>query len=328
MQNKTIFSGVQPTGNIHIGNLIGAIIPFVKLQEEYKNNIYCVVDYHAITVKQDPIILKRNILNIAKIYLSCGVDPKKSTIFVQSAISEHTELGWILNTIAKISEMERMTQYKDKAIQHKENVNIGLFDYPVLMAADILLYGTDIVPVGEDQLQHVELARTLAERFNNLFGKTFTVPTPLVQKIGSRIMGLDNPAKKMSKSAESSYNYISIFDSAEEIKNKLKKAVTDSGTQILFSKESPAIYNLLTIYQAFTNKTKEEIEQYFKDKKYSELKEEIAKAVIEKLIPLQEKIRNIDDKKAIKILEKGAKQAKEIAEKKLQEVKEKMGIGI
>ena len=251
--SQRIFSGVQPSGNLHIGNYLGAIKNWVKLQDEFES-IFCVVDLHAITVPQDPEELRKKTIEIAKIYLAAGIDPEKSTIFVQSQIAEHAELCWILNTIAKISEMERMTQFKDKS-ENKEGVGMGLFDYPVLMAADILLYDTNIVPVGEDQVQHVELARTLARRFNQKFGETFVVPEPKLVKEGARIMGLDDPTKKMSKSASSEYNYISLTDDTETIRRKIKKAVTDSGSEIVYQEDKPALYNLINIYSLFSEKT-------------------------------------------------------------------------
>ena len=218
---KIIFSGVQPTGIAHIGNYLGAIKNWVKLQNEY-NSIFCIVDLHAITVPQDPQKLRKAVLEMAAIYIAAGIDPKKSVIFVQSHVPEHSELAWLLNTITKIPELEWMTQFKDKSQQHKDKVNVGLFDYPVLMAADILLYKTDAVPVGEDQKQHIELARSLARRFNNLYGKSFTVPQPLINKETARIMGLDNPLKKMSKSSANLNNYISLTDSPTIIRQKIK----------------------------------------------------------------------------------------------------------
>lgn len=328
MENKTIFSGVQPSGVVHIGNLIGAIEPFINLQDEYEKTIYCIVDLHAITVKQDPEVLKRNILNLAKLYIALGADPAKSILFVQSSVKEHCELAWIFNTITKMSELERMTQYKDKAIAHKENVNVGLFSYPTLMAADILLYNTDIVPVGEDQTQHVELAHDIAKRFNSWFGDTFKIPGLKLQEHGARIMGLDNPQKKMSKSAESQYNFIAVTDTEDVIIKKVKKAVTDSGTDIMFSDDKPAVSNLLTIYMAMTGKSKEETEANFSGKNYGELKQGLAEAIVAKLKPIQEKMKNIDDNEVIKILKQGAVQAQQIAEKKIKQVRNVVGYGI
>ncbi|HMN19190.1 MAG TPA: tryptophan--tRNA ligase, partial [Candidatus Moranbacteria bacterium] len=242
---KRIFSGVQPSGNLHIGNYLGAIKNWVDLQDEYES-IFCVVDLHAITVPQDPEKLRRKTLEIAKIYLAAGIDPQKSTIFVQSQVPEHSELMWLLNTVAKMSELEKMTQFKDKSQKEgREGASLGLFAYPVLMAADILLYDTEIVPVGEDQKQHVELARDLAKRFNHRFGETFVVPQAHIRQEGMRIMGLDDPTKKMSKSASSEYNYIALMDDADTIRRKIKKAVTDSGSEISYGEEKPALRNLL-----------------------------------------------------------------------------------
>jgi len=248
------FSGIQPSGVIHIGNYFGAIKNWVQLQDEYES-IFCIVNQHAITVPQDPKELKENTFKIASIYLAFGIDSKKSIIFVQSEVKEHTELCWILNTITRLPELERMTQFKEKSKQHKTNVNVGLFDYPVLMAADILLYQTNIVPVGQDQKQHVELTKTLAKRFNQIFGKTFVIPKALIKKEGGKIMGLDNPFKKMSKSASSPFNYIALDDSPAVIREKIKRAVTDSGKEIKYDLQKPAISNLLNIYSLATNRT-------------------------------------------------------------------------
>jgi tryptophanyl-tRNA synthetase len=324
MRKQTIFSGVQPSGTLHIGNYLGAIKNWVKLQEDYFS-LFCIVDHHAITVKQDPAQLRKNIINTAKIYLAAGVDPKENIIFIQSQVPEHTELCWILNTLAKISELERMTQFKDKAQQSRGNVNMGLFDYPVLMAADILLYKTDLVPVGHDQMQHIELARTLANRFNQTFGDTFDVPDGYIDSNGSRIMGLDDPSKKMSKSAESAYNYISLTDGPEIIKKKISKAVTDSGSEIKFNAERPAVYNLLTIYLLLSDLTKEEIEKKFAGKGYGDLKKDLSQIIINFLKPFQERMGKLKDDKVLKILEDGRKKATRLAKKTMEEVRERVG---
>ncbi len=268
---KRIFSGIQPSGNLHLGNYLGAIKNWVELQDKY-DPIFCVVDLHAITVPQKPKELRQKTIEVAKTYLAAGIDPEKSTIFVQSRVPEHTELAWILNTITKLPELERMTQFKDKSQQHTQNINAGLFNYPVLMAADILLYDTNIVPVGEDQVQHIEIARTLARRFNQMFGETFTVPEPYVVKEGMRIMGLDDPTKKMSKSAESASNYISLADDPDTVREKIKKAVTDSEKEIRYSDDKPAIKNLINIYSLLDNIKPKEIEDIYRDKRYSEFK--------------------------------------------------------
>jgi len=321
--NQRIFSGVQPSGNLHIGNYLGAIKNWVKMQNDFES-IFCIVDLHAITVPQDPEELRKKTLEIAKIYLACGIDPTKSTIFVQSHVPEHSELCWILNTITKVSEMERMTQFKDKS-ENKEGVGMGLFDYPVLMAADILLYDTNVVPVGEDQVQHVELTRTLAKRFNSKFGETFVVPEPKLVKEGARIMGLDNPEKKMSKSAESEYNYISLTDSADDIRRKIKKAVTDSGSEIVYSQDKPALYNLINIYSLFSEKKPEEIVKMFAGKGYADFKNDLAEVIISGLKPIQEKIQSLTDEEVLSILNKGRNKVASLASQKLAEVKKRIG---
>jgi len=322
---KRIFSGIQPSGVLHLGNYLGAIKNWVALQEKY-DPIFCVVDLHAITVPQKPEELRQKTLEVAKTYLAAGIDPEKSLIFVQSRVPEHTELAWILNTVAKISELERMTQFKDKAKAFRQNLNAGLFNYPVLMAADILLYDANLVPIGEDQLQHVEIARTLARRFNSLFGETFAVPEPFVVKEGMRIMGLDDPKKKMSKSALSEYNYISLTDTPEKILEKIKKAVTDSGKEIKYSADRPAIRNLLNIYALLDNAKPKEIAESYRGKGYAEFKKDLAEVVVGFLEPFQEKYDNIEDREVLRILEEGREKAKKLAEEKMAEVREKIGL--
>ncbi len=322
---QRVFSGVQPTNNLHLGNYLGAIKNWVELQNSY-NSFYCIVDLHAITVKQDPKVLRQNVLNVAKTYLALGIDPNKSTIFVQSQVPQHTELTWILNTLAKLSELERMTQFKDKAKQHKENINMGLFDYPVLMASDILLYDPQVVPVGEDQKQHVELTRDLAERFNSLYGKTFVVPEPMITKVGARIMGLDDPTKKMSKSATSANNYIALLDSTEVAAKKISRAITDSGSTIESGKDRPALTNLLTIYSLLSGQTIKNIEKEYTGKGYADFKKGLTSTVTEFLSDFQTKFNALDDNKVKKVLEDGAKKARAIAEKKMEDIKTKMGL--
>jgi len=321
---KRIFSGVQPSGNLHIGNYLGAIKNWVELQDEYES-IFCVVDLHAITVPQDTEELRRKTIEIAKIYLAAGIDPKKSTIFVQSHIPQHSELAWVLNTITGMSELRKMTQFKDKGGDGNENVGVGLFDYPVLMAADILLYDTEVVPVGEDQKQHVELARDLAKRFNHKFGETFIVPKVFIREEGMRVMGLDNPEKKMSKSAESEYNYISLLDDAETIRKKIKKAVTDSGSEIVYTDDKPALKNLINIYSSFSGKSTKEIEAMYKGKGYGDFKTDLAEVVVGYLKPFQEKFNSFSDEDVLKILKEGAEKVSQIAKEKMIEVKEKVG---
>jgi tryptophanyl-tRNA synthetase len=319
-----VFSAILPSGNLHIGNYIGAIKNWLDLQNQYQC-IFSIANYHAITVKQDPEILRQKSLEIAKIYLAAGIDPKKVIIFIQSHINEHTELAWILGTLATISELKRMTQFKEKSEQHKKNINLGLFSYPVLQAADILLYQTEIVPVGEDQKQHIEFTADLAKKFNKLFSETFIIPKALIKEEGCRIMGLDNPLRKMSKSAKSPLNYLGLLDASEEIRKKISKAVTDSGAEIKFSKDKPAIFNLLTIYQILSFQSKKEAEEKFKNSNYADFKKELTKIVLEFLGPLQERFYKIKDKEVYEILQDGANKAQKIARETMKKVKEKVG---
>lgn len=323
---KRIFSGIQPSGDLHIGNYVGAISQWVEMQTQY-DCVFCVVDYHAITVKQDPKILKKKIIEIAKIYLASGIDPKKSIIFQQSSITAHTELTWILNsTSTRMSDLYKMTQFKEKAGKGQENVSVGLFDYPVLMASDILLYNTDIVPVGKDQSQHVELARDLAVRFNNQYGQTFKIPESKLRKEGAIIMGLDDPSKKMSKSAKSEYNRIALTDKPDEAVKKIMRAVTDSGKDIIFDPaKKPAISNLLTIYSILANERIKDIERMYAGKGYGEFKKGLADIVRKFLIEFQVKYTEISDSTVRRILDEGALKADAIASKKLKEVKSKIG---
>ena len=323
--SKTIFSGVQPSGNLHLGNYLGAIKNWVALQNEYQC-IFCVVDYHAITVKQEPKILREKIKEIAKIYLAAGINPETAIIFQQSRVSAHTELAWILNTITKIAELERMTQFKDKAKENKDNINLGLFDYPVLMAADILLYNTDLVPVGDDQTQHVELTRMLARRFNSQFSEVFKIPESYIQKQGARIMGLDDPTKKMSKSAKSEFNYIALLDKPETARKKIMKAVTDSGADIKFDQKKPALANLLTIYSLLANVSVKDLETRYNGHGYGEFKKDLAEVVVKFLTDFQQKYNSFDDKFINNILERGGQKADEIAAGTLRKVKKAVGI--
>ena len=323
---KRIFSGAQPTGNVHLGNYLGALRNWVALQHEYES-FFCIVNLHAITVPQNPRVLAEKTRELARIYLAVGIDPEVSTMFVQSDVLEHAELTWLLNCIARMSELERMTQFKDKARKQQENVGVGLFDYPVLMAADILLYQTDLVPVGEDQKQHLELTRDIAIRFNRNFGETFRVPEPFIPRVGARIMSLADPTKKMSKSdEESDAGCVMLLDNADAVRRKFKRAVTDSGTEIRFDPSRPAINNLLTIYHLLTDKTLEEIEAHFNGSGYAKLKEELAEVTIEFLKPFQERVRAIDDGKLDAILEEGASRAQTIARMTLDEAKANMGL--
>ncbi len=322
---KRIFSGIQPSGNLHIGNYLGAIKNWVKLQDEFES-IFCVVDLHAITVPQDPEELRKKTLEIAKIYLASGIDIKKSSIFIQSHVHEHTELTWILNTIAKMPELDKMTQFKDKTQKGgRESAGVGLYDYPILMVADILLYDAEKVPVGEDQVQHVELTRTLGRRFNSKFGETFIIPEPFVVKEGMRIMALDDPTSKMSKSAASEYNYIALTDNADTIRKKIKKAVTDSGSEIKYEDSKPALKNLINIYCGFSDKTPKEIEKMYVGKGYGDFKNDLAEVIIASLKPIQKKMQALPDEEVLKILKNGASKVRSIAEKKMEEVKKKVG---
>lgn len=327
---KTIFSGIQPTGNIHIGNYLGAISQWVEMIESQKDNtnIFCVVDYHAITVKQDPEELKKNIIGIAKTCLAAGIDPEKAVIFQQSQISAHPELAWILNcAAARMSDLNNMTQFKDKAGKNQENVSVGLFDYPVLMAADILLYNTDEVPVGEDQKQHVELARDLAKRFNHTYGQSIKVPGVIIRKEGARIMGLDDPLKKMSKSATSEANFIALTDKPEAARKKIMRAVTDSGSEIVYDKaKKPAIANLLTIYSLLAKKSIKDLEKSYQGKGYGDFKKDLSDVVANFLVDFQKKYNSYSDEDVRKILDDGAKRVRPIADETLRRVKEKIGI--
>jgi len=323
--SKRIFSGAQPTGNLHIGNYLGALRNWVALQHEYES-FFCVVDLHAITVPQDPKLLAAKTKEVARIYLAAGIDPKVSTVFVQSDVQEHAELAWILNCVVRISELERMTQFKDKAKKQRENVLAGLLTYPALMAADILLYQTDLVPVGHDQRQHLELTRDIAERFNRDFGETFRVPDAYIPKVGAKIMALDDPSKKMSKSDENVHGSITLVDDPETIRRKVKRAVTDSGSEVRFDESRPAITNLLTVYQLLTGRSSEEIEAHFAGKGYAQLKSELAEATVEFLRPFQERMSSIGDEELRRILAEGAEKAREIARETMRAVKERMGI--
>ena len=322
---KRIFSGAQPTGNFHIGNYIGAVRNWVAFQHDY-DSFYCVVNLHAVTVPQDPVSLGEKTREVARMYLAAGVDPKVSTIFVQSDVQEHAELAWVVNCVARIGELERMTQYKDKAKKQGENVSVGLLTYPTLMAADILLYQTDLVPVGQDQKQHLELTRDIAQRFNRDYGETFRLPDAYIPKVGAKILSLQDPAKKMSKSDENVNGSIMLMDDADTIRRKFKRAVTDSGTEVRFDEARPAVNNLLTIFQILTGGTPEEIESHFAGKGYAQLKGDVADATIEFLRPFQERVRGISDEELSRILREGADKARAIAEVTMRQVKERMGI--
>jgi tryptophanyl-tRNA synthetase len=322
---KRIFSGAQPTGNVHIGNYLGALKNWVALQHEYES-FFCIVNLHALTVNNDPKHLLEKTRDLVRIYLAVGIDPEVSTIFIQSDVSEHAELTWILNCVARVSELERMTQYKDKAKKQKENVNVGIFEYPVLMAADILLYHTDLVPVGHDQKQHLELTRDLAIRFNRDFGETFRVPEAFIPKVGARIMSLSDASKKMSKSDDDANSRILMMDDPDTVRRKFKRAVTDSGTEIRFDESRPAIYNLLEIYHLMTGQSQQEVEEHFAGKGYAQLKGDLAEATIEFLRPIQQRVHEITDEQLDALLERGRAKAGTIASATLADVYKRLGI--
>jgi len=325
---ERLFSGIQPSGSLHLGNYLGAVKNWTRMQDEYEP-IFCIVDHHAITAPQDPEVLAKKIIEVAKIYLASGIDSEKSTIFVQSDVSAHAELGWILNTVARMGDMEKMTQFKDKSAKEgAERSTVGLFDYPVLMAADILLYDTVVVPVGDDQRQHIELTRTLARRFNERFGEIFVVPKGDIREEGMRIMGLDDPTKKMSKSASSEYNYIALSDAPDVIRKKIMKAVTDSESTITYSEDRATVKNLLTIYSLLSEKSIPEIVEMYEGKGFGDFKRDLAEVVVDFISPLQERMQAFSDDDVRKVLRVGAGKANVIAAKKLSDVKRVMGLGV
>ena len=325
---KQILSGIQPSGILTLGNYLGALRNWVKVQDEYECNFF-IADLHAITVSQDPELFRQNIKNAIMQYIAAGIDPEKNTIFIQSDVHEHTDLAWILNCYAYMGELNRMTQYKDKS-KKQDNIKVGLFDYPVLMAADILLYDADFVPVGEDQRQHLEITRDIAQRFNNTYKKEiFKIPQAFITENTARIMSLQEPTKKMSKSDENKDSFISLLDSREVIIKKMKKAVTDSENRIKYSDEKPGIKNLMNIYSAVTNKSYKEIEEEFKDSGYGVFKMTVANAIADTLEPIQKRFEELNkpenDEYLKQICEKGAKKAHEIASKKMKEVYQAVG---
>ncbi|WP_408010705.1 tryptophan--tRNA ligase [Pseudalkalibacillus sp. A8] len=322
----TIFSGVQPSGFPTLGNYLGALKHFVTYQEEH-DCYFCVVNQHAITVPQDKLELRDNTRKLAALYLAIGIDPKKSTIFIQSEVPAHTKMGWIMQCISYIGELERMTQFKDKA-QNRVAVSSGLLTYPPLMAADILLYGTNIVPVGDDQKQHLELTRDLAERFNKQYNDIFTIPDVHIPKVGARIMDLGEPTKKMSKSAENSNGYISMLDDEKTILKKIKRATTDSEAKVKYDKENkPGVANLLTIYSLCSGKSIEELEAEYEGKGYGDFKEGVADAVISQLKPIQERYYELLASEELDaILDKGAEKAGSVANKMLAKAERAMGL--
>ena len=325
---KIMFSAVQPSGIPTIGNYVGAIKNFVSFQDEY-DCIYSIADLHTLTVKQVPAELRARTLDLLALYLACGLDPEKCVIFAQSHVSAHAELTWILNTLTYVGEMQRMTQFKDKSARHAENINMGLMDYPVLMAADILLYGTELVPIGADQKQHLEIARDLAIRFNSRYSETFAVPEPYIAKVGAKVMSLQDPTKKMSKSDENVNAFISMNDDPDTVLRKFKRAVTDSGSDIVFDEENkPGISNLLTIYSLFTGKDIASAEKDFEGKGYGEFKSAVGEAVAEGLKPIQAKKADLLNNKdyLFDVLKNGKERANYIAEKTIRKVYKKVGL--
>lgn len=327
LQQKVIFSGAQPTGSMTLGNYIGALQNWKQLEEEYQC-FYSIVDLHSLTVKQDPETFRHTCLSFLAQYLASGLDTEKNVIFFQSHVREHTELAWFLNCYTYMGELSRMTQFKDKSEKHQENINAGLFTYPVLMAADILLYGAHLVPVGEDQRQHLELSRDIALRFNNIFGETFAVPDIYVGKQGARIMSLQEPSKKMSKSDENQNAVLYMLDEDDVIIKKLKKAVTDSYNEIIDRPEQPGVQNLLSIYSALTGENREKVVDSFEGKGYGALKMEVAEIIIETVKPFREKYRQYMENQDYmeKIYQTGANRARKAASATMEEVRKKIGL--
>ena len=324
---KVLFSAIQPSGILTIGNYLGALKNFKKLQNGY-NSIFSLADLHTLTVKQDPANLRKNTYELTALYLACGIDPETSILFAQSHVAAHTELTWILNCLSYPGELSRMTQFKDKSIAHKDDVNMGLMDYPVLMVSDILLYQTDLVPIGADQKQHLELTRDLAIRFNNRYGETFKVPEAYIGEKAARVMSLADPEKKMSKSDANLNAFISMDDDKDTIIRKFKRAVTDSDNKIKYAEDKPGISNLLTIYCAFTDKTTEEAEKEFDGKGYGDFKLKVGEAVAETVEPIRlEKNRLLQNKDYLdSVLKNGAERAERLAYKTLSKVYKKVGL--
>ncbi|MBQ1275513.1 MAG: tryptophan--tRNA ligase [Cellulosilyticum sp.] len=326
-QKKVIFSGMQPSGTITLGNYLGALKNWTNLQDEY-NCLYCIVDMHAITVRQEPAVLRKNARDLMMMYIAAGLDPEKNIIYMQSHVSAHAELAWILNCFTYMGELNRMTQFKDKSQKHSDNINAGLFTYPSLMAADILLYQTDLVPVGVDQKQHLELTRDLAMRFNNQYGEVFKVPEAYIPKVGAKIMSLQEPTKKMSKSDTDANASITIIDDPDTIIRKFKRAVTDSDAEIRYDVENkPGISNLMTIYGSITGQTMEQIQNEFAGKGYGDFKIKVGEAVVEELRPLQARFKELGADKAYidSIIKKNAETANYLATKTLRKVQKKVG---
>lgn len=325
-EKKIIFSGMQPSGLITLGNYLGALNNWTKMQDEY-HCLYCIVDMHAITIRQDPIKLRKQAKELLLQYLAVGLDPQKSILYYQSHVSQHAELGWILNCYTYMGELNRMTQFKEKSLSHADNINAGLFTYPVLMAADILLYQTNLVPVGEDQRQHLEITRDIAMRFNSIYGEVFQIPEAYIGKVGARIMALQDPSKKMSKSDENKNNTIALLDEPAVIMNKIKRAVTDSDNEVRYSDDKPGIKNLLNIYCAVTGETVQSAEKEFANAGYGTFKKAVGEAVVANLEPIQQKVKELEKNQDYidSVIKEGAEKASRLAQKTLQKVQKKIG---
>ena len=325
-EKKTIFSGMQPSGYVTLGNYLGALRNWTKLQDEY-NCLYCIVDMHAITVRQDPIKLRQQARTLLMQYIAAGLDPEKNIIYYQSHVPQHAELSWVLNCFTYMGELNRMTQFKEKSQSHADNINAGLFTYPVLMTADILLYQADLVPVGEDQRQHLEITRDIAARFNGLYGDVFKIPEAYIGKVGARVMALQEPTKKMSKSDENKNNAIALLDEPNIIMSKIKKAVTDSDNEVRYSEDKPGVSNLLNIYCAVTDKTMAEAEREFAGSNYGQFKTAVGEAVVANLEPIQKRVKELEKDKAYidGIIKTNAEKAQRIAQKTLTKVHRKIG---
>lgn len=325
-EKKIIFSAIQPSGTITLGNYLGALKNWIPLQEDY-NCIYALADLHAITVRQDPAAFRKNTIEAYALLLACGIDPEKSPFFIQSHVHTHAELAWILNCYTQFGELSRMTQFKDKSARHADNINAGLFTYPSLMAADILLYQADMVPVGADQKQHLELSRNIAERFNGVYSPTFKVPEPLIMKTGARIMSLQDPTKKMSKSDENVNSWVAVLDKPDDIMRKFKRAVTDSEGGVYVGEGKDGINNLIGIYGSVTGKTDEEVAKEFEGKGYGDFKMAVGEAVIETLRPIQERYNQLMKDRAYltECYTKGAQTAQYVSQKTLRKVMKKIG---
>lgn len=324
---KRIYSAIQPSGQLTLGNYLGALRNFPKLQNDY-DCVYCIANMHSLTVRQDPAELRERIYSLLSLYLACGLDPEKNVLYLQSHVHEHAELAWILNCYTYNGELSRMTQFKDKSSKHADNINAGLFTYPVLMAADILLYQSDFVPIGQDQKQHLELSRDIADRFNKLYGQTFVVPAPLISKQGARIMSLQEPSKKMSKSDTNTSNFVLLTEAPEAIMKKFKKAVTDSEAEVRYDEENkPGVSNLINIYGAVTDKSVSDVEKEFEGARYGDFKMAVGQAVIDALTPIREKYEQLMNDKAYlnSVLKSGREKASEIASATLYDVYEKVG---